>query len=195
MDTIGIDRKKRRRRRRIVVGVFAVLGLVTTLLLYNAGRTMWKYYKAYKLVTPTPTRTPRATLSPTPTAIPTLVPTPRATLTQVPSCSWAAAYVADVSIPDGTELSAGEEFTKTWLIQNQGTCNWREGEVELVLVNDGGIGAPGTVPIPATAFGREVEVSVPMRAPEAVGEYFSAWSACRGTSCFGIVTVVITVSK
>lgn len=36
-------------------------------------------------------------------------------------------YIDDVTIPDGTQMKAGEVFTKTWLVQNIGGCAWRPG--------------------------------------------------------------------
>jgi hypothetical protein len=36
-------------------------------------------------------------------------------------------YLADVTIPDGTQMKAGEVFTKTWRVQNIGGCAWRPG--------------------------------------------------------------------
>jgi len=32
--------------------------------------------------------------------------------------------ISDVTIPAGTVLKPGESFTKTWKVQNNGTCNW-----------------------------------------------------------------------
>ncbi len=36
-------------------------------------------------------------------------------------------WIEDVTIPDGTQMKAGEVFTKTWLVQNIGGCAWRAG--------------------------------------------------------------------
>src|SRR5512142_2240252 len=36
----------------------------------------------------------------------------------------AASFVKDVSIADGTVIGQGQNFTKTWRIQNVGTCRW-----------------------------------------------------------------------
>ena len=30
----------------------------------------------------------------------------------------------DVTVPDGTELNPGDDFTKTWRIMNNGSCTW-----------------------------------------------------------------------
>ena len=36
----------------------------------------------------------------------------------------AAAFVRDVTIPDGTIVEPGRDFTKTWRLKNVGTCSW-----------------------------------------------------------------------
>jgi hypothetical protein len=36
-------------------------------------------------------------------------------------------YIDDVTIEDGTQMKAGEVFTKTWRVQNIGGCAWRPG--------------------------------------------------------------------
>jgi murein DD-endopeptidase MepM/ murein hydrolase activator NlpD len=38
-----------------------------------------------------------------------------------------AAFVADVTIPDGTEVVAGVPFIKTWRLRNRGTSTWGAG--------------------------------------------------------------------
>ena len=39
-------------------------------------------------------------------------------------CVNDAAFVEDVSLADGTEVTAGEDAVKTWRIRNTGTCPW-----------------------------------------------------------------------
>lgn len=64
----------------------------------------------------------------------TVVPTftaPSVTITIEPSATvnpcFNLLYIEDVTIPDGTQMKAGEVFTKTWLVQNIGGCAWRAG--------------------------------------------------------------------
>ena len=109
--------------------------------------------------------------SPTPTlSISTPVPA-RPTNTPVPTvvsyCDWAA-FVRDVSIPDGTRLSAGETFTKIWRLQNRGTCTWTP---EYDLVFYGGAQMSGaTMQVPGyVAPGQYVDVAVTLTAPSAAG--------------------------
>ena len=67
--------------------------------------------------------------SPSPTAQPS-TPTPGFTHTPVPQlsptqCAPQAALLQDVSIPPGTVLEPGQSFTKTWRVQNTGSCSWK----------------------------------------------------------------------
>src|SRR5215213_8697746 len=39
-------------------------------------------------------------------------------------CVLNARFVADVTVPDGTPMYAGQNATKTWRVRNNGTCNW-----------------------------------------------------------------------
>src|SRR4030095_3125018 len=66
-----------------------------------------------------------AEASATPTATPELTATPAATRPpNAPDCTNSASFVADITIPDNTEIVGGETFTKTWRIMNTGTCIW-----------------------------------------------------------------------
>lgn len=78
--------------------------------------------------TPIPTATATATETPTPTVTASATPT---TPVVAPSTGGqaaggcdSAAFVSDVTIPDGTVIAPGAAFTKTWRIQNAGTCTW-----------------------------------------------------------------------
>lgn len=77
-----------------------------------------------------PTNTPFATLALTTpvggTPFPTLaVSTPIGTASG-PLCNDAV-FIADVTVPDGSEMNPGQDFEKVWAIQNSGTCTWDEG--------------------------------------------------------------------
>lgn len=105
-------------------------------------------------------------------------PTPApATKTPVPTavsyCDWAA-FVKDVTIPDGTLLSPGEVFTKTWRLQNRGTCTWTP---DYDVVFYGGAQMSGvTMQVPGyVAPGQYVDVAVTFTAPSAAGHYTGYW--------------------
>ncbi len=124
-----------------------------------------------------------ATLVPTssvPTATPTLTPsiTPTASITPAVSptdefCDNAA-WVADVSVPDGSEMSPGQAFVKTWRIKNTGTCTWNEGYLIAFGYGEEMNGQAAALDTPVMP-NAEVEVSVVFTAPLAAGTYQSYW--------------------
>lgn len=109
---------------------------------------------------------------PTPEALPTEPETPLPT----PSCTFAVAYVADVTVPDDTVFSPGTSFVKTWRIRNSGTCDWEPGAL-FVYVSGDPLGGPASVPLPPAVAGTNVEVSVDFVAPSSPGTYRSNWQA------------------
>jgi spore germination protein YaaH len=82
-------------------------------------------------------------------------------------------YVADVTIPDNTQMEKGEEFVKTWSVKNTGTCDWPENTV-LARV-DSKLGGPESVEVGAVAVGETVEVSIDLAAPDSDGVYDGKW--------------------
>jgi uncharacterized protein YkwD len=74
-----------------------------------------------------------------------------------------------VTIPDGTQIKAGEKFTKTWEFQNTGTCPWTN--YTLKFSSGDQINAPLTTPTPATAPNDKVQVSMELTAPTSDGRY------------------------
>lgn len=90
--------------------------------------------------------------------------------TEVSSLCYAAAVLLrDVTIPDGAQLKAGESFLKTWELQNSGTCPWSGYTVE--FSSGDAIGAPQSLPVPETAPGASVLLSMELTAPSADGTY------------------------
>ena len=53
--------------------------------------------------------------------------TPTAGGTTSGACDDSRLRVRRQSVPDGTTVKAGQEFTKTWRIANRGTCAWSAG--------------------------------------------------------------------
>ncbi len=116
----------------------------------------------------------------TPTSIPaTATPIP-ATASQTPAptavsyCDWVA-FVKDVTIPDATQLSTGEVFTKVWRLQNRGTCTWTP-DYMLVYTSGDQMGSTTAVRLPGSvAPGQTVDVSVTLTAPNSVGRFTGYW--------------------
>ncbi|MCJ7737337.1 MAG: NBR1-Ig-like domain-containing protein, partial [Anaerolineae bacterium] len=109
-------------------------------------------------------------------------------------CTLDAAYVADVTIPDDTELAGGSAFVKTWRIRNIGTCDWEAG-YQLGFSQGDQLGGPALVALPALAGGAQGDVSVDLVAPVAPGSYKGRWRLrAEGGTIFGqSMTVVIIV--
>jgi uncharacterized protein YkwD len=101
-----------------------------------------------------------------PTVSPTSDPlTPSPT----PSCRDSAVFVEDVTVPDNTRLDAGEKFTKTWKLQNTGSCAWTD--YTIAFVSGDKMEAPDSVPVAETEVSSTVEVSVDLVAPSEDGAY------------------------
>jgi len=119
-----------------------------------------------------------------PTNTPITLPTTAviSTNTAIPSATTVcdqAQYVKDVTIPDGTNFSPGETFTKTWRLSNAGACTWSG----YSLVFDSGDAMSGASPIAigTVAPGQEVDLSVTFTAPASNGSYRGYWRI-RNTS-------------
>ena len=111
---------------------------------------------------------PSATPLPTGTPIPSLTPV-RTVLIQV-GCNLAA-FVDDVTIPDGTQVNAGATFLKTWRVKNVGSCTWTK-DYRLAFVRGNPMGGPALTNLPGdTAPGETVDLSLNLTAPGADGTY------------------------
>jgi len=129
--------------------------------------------------TPVPTETPILFLaSSTPTLYFSPVPVKR--------CD-AAAFVKDISIPDGSTLSPGKSFTKTWRLKNVGTCSWST-SYALIFISGDGMSAPSAVSLPSKVNpGDMVDLSVNLVAPTQKGQYHGNWKLRNAAGAvFGI---------
>ena len=105
-----------------------------------------------------------------------------------------SAFISDASVIDGIQMEAGQEFVKTWLVKNTGTCLWKTG---YQLIFDYGVKLDG-LPVILTSEvmpGSEVEISVNLKAPEKPGNYSGYWRLANNNNVpFGqIFTVIISV--
>jgi hypothetical protein len=132
-------------------------------------------------------QTPVATTSPTAT-IPITTVTQALTPSPTPLCDHAApGSPIDVTIPDDSLIESNQEFTKTWRLQNIGSCTWDE-SYALVWFSGDPLEAQPSNPLQGTVPpGAVVDLSVDMVAPEVPGTYQSNWKL-RNTAgvLFGI---------
>ncbi|HNW95822.1 MAG TPA: NBR1-Ig-like domain-containing protein [Anaerolineaceae bacterium] len=115
--------------------------------------------------------------SPSPTALsasptPSATPTPAPLLSPTP-CTPQAALLQDVSIPPGTLLEPGQSFTKTWRVQNTGTCAWSG--YQLVFISGSLLGGKSPTRVSDLAPGAAVNLSLELSAPRYQGDYAGTW--------------------
>jgi hypothetical protein len=112
---------------------------------------------------------PTATLQFTNNPLPTF--TPYATLVPTAIPCYSIGFIKDVTIKDGTNINQGVDFTKTWRLQNLGSCTWTT-SFKLVYVSGKQMGAASSTALPkSVAPGGLVDVSVDMTAPSSNGTY------------------------
>lgn len=126
---------------------------------------------------PTPTRTP----SRTPTATITETPSPSPIIPTSVENNYCdnSAFVADVTIADGTILAPGQIFLKTWTLKNTGTCTWKPGYT--IAFTSGDLMQGNTREINQTVEPQgQVDVTVRLYAPHTPGEYSAVWRLANG---------------
>jgi uncharacterized protein YkwD len=147
------------------------LVLFILLLLSSCAQTAGETPPSVPSVLPTLTL-PATQSGPTvPTEIPpnTLPTSDPSTSNATTACQDSAVLIEDVTYPDNASVTASEKFTKTWKLQNAGTCAWKGYTV--AFVSGERMEAPDLVPVPETEAKATVDVSVELVAPSADGAY------------------------
>jgi len=124
---------------------------------------------------------PEYTITPTlslfavsPTSFPSFTSVPPLQTVTVTKCD-AAAFVTDVTYPDGSIVGRGNTFTKTWRIKNVGTCTWTT-SYDLVYVGGEKFDAKNAVSLPINVGpGKTVDLSIQLTAPSKNGDYTGYW--------------------
>lgn len=136
-----------------------------------------------------PSDTPVATQTAAPTipAIPTSTSgTPFGAVT-APVAATASCYgltfVSDVSIPDNTQMQPGKSFTKTWKVQNSGSCAWDAG-FKFQSTSGDAMGGTAFILPASVASGATYDISVPMTAPNTSGTIRGNWRMSTATGEF-----------
>lgn len=145
-----------------------------------------------------PTNTPVPTVTPLPsfTPAPTLAAggTGLGTAPAATTSCYGLAYVSDVTIPDNTPVQPGQKFTKTWKVQNTGSCAWDAGFKFGFVSGDAMGGTTYTLPS-SIASGAVTDISISMTAPNKTGAVESDWqmSTANGQAFGQIVFVKVVV--
>jgi hypothetical protein len=166
--------------------------------------------------TMTPTTTPltlsTATAAPTQTQ-PVFVSTPIPNFTFVPSPTGTQytptvnpstlgsgcnnlRLIGDVTIPAGTVLQPRETFTKTWQVENNGTCDWVYLH-HLTFISGDSMSGEDTRLSKVIQPGKWTQISVDLQAPNVEGTYTGYWRfADPDGNVFGsTLTVSIVVRR
>ncbi len=85
-----------------------------------------------------------------------------------------SALIKDVTIPPGTEVTPGANFTKTWRLKNTGSCTWTK-NFKITHIGDETFGVIAGLIGQAVAPGNNIEISLDMTAPGSPGIFSSAW--------------------
>lgn len=145
-------------------------------------------------ITQTAAAQPTETVLPTETPVPVSTETPTPAVTSTPLTCDNSAFINDASVPDGTVMTAGQEFIKTWKVKNTGTCTWTTGYRIIYSYGEkmGGLPTTLTAEIAPNAAS---EIAVKLKAPLKSGTYSGYWRLANNNGyAFGeIFTVVITV--
>lgn len=120
-------------------------------------------------------------VSPSPSLVEGVTPTrpplwPTEVSTPTPSCQDDLRYIEDVTIPDGTVVSPGQELDKRWKIVNSGTCHWGQG-YSLRRIAGPPMGAPDEQGLYPARAGLEVIIRMLLIAPTEPGTHRTAWQA------------------
>jgi hypothetical protein len=129
-----------------------------------------------------PSTTPAfPTASPSPTTTATeVMPTLTATVAETSpvSADDKASFVSE-TYPDDSVVTAGEQFTKTWVIKNTGSVTWTAAYQLVLSAAPQGetLGSPTQLNFSQeTAPGNTVSLSVPLVAPATSGTFAVYWS-------------------
>ena len=118
---------------------------------------------------------PGEILQPIPLSTATATATATPTSTLEAACTDQAKFIADITIPDNTNIDPGAPFTKTWRVQNSGTCAWNE-NYKVVFFSGSPLSNPTPVSIPGiVAPGGTVDLSLDLVAPGSPGTYTSSY--------------------
>lgn len=180
----------------ILVGLLVISGIVALVSAFGGGSDGTEEVNAVytnaaatlaaQQLLSSPTSTATATAG-TPTATATFIPLASPTLftSQIlPTNTSGAvsgavgcnnsAYVADVTIPDDTVVTSGQALTKTWKLQNTGSCAWTP-TYKVSFVSGNAMGGAAT-PIGVTVQpGQSGDISVTLKAPATAGDAIGYW--------------------
>ena len=137
-----------------------------------------------------PTATRTATSAPTATGLSPGQPSP------TPTC-LGLHFVRDVTVPDNTGMTPAQVFTKTWQVQNSGTCPWKPG-FQVILFGGVAMGGSPFKVAQTVGPGGTIQVAIKMAAPTNIkGVVEGTWKMAddNGEAFGDYLSVVIVVGS
>jgi hypothetical protein len=108
-----------------------------------------------------------------------------------------ATYLSETKPNDGTQITAGDTYTKGWSLQNTGTCTWNAGYTFAYVTGDqmGGKDIVLSKDADFTDPGHSQTFIIKLQAPASAGEYKGYWQMknAKGTPFGSRVWVDIVV--
>jgi peptidoglycan hydrolase-like protein with peptidoglycan-binding domain len=182
-----------KRKLTLVVPVLLILILAcnmpSTVTISSGDALMTQVALTFTALAQSTPSSPSQTPAPTQTGAPP-PPTPSPTNTSVAVPCNLASFVADVTIPDDTNININASFSKTWRLRNVGSCSWTSG---YMLVFDSGDAMDGPAQQQLTGGtvspGQNLDVTVNLKAPGSPGTYRGNWKLREpGGSLFALST-------
>lgn len=107
-------------------------------------------------------------------------------------------FIKDVTIPDGTVIPVNTTYIKTWRVKNTGSIVWKHRYLKRITpASELLCSSPAMVPIPETAPGEIVDISVTFTTPHLPGSCRTDWKTAddRGNFFFphmhGLFSIVV----
>jgi hypothetical protein len=104
-----------------------------------------------------------------------------------------SAFVADVTVPDDTVFNPGDDFDKTWRIQNTGTCSWDDGYNLVFVSGDRSLDPSSAAVTDVVASGATVDLTVDLTAPTDEGTYTANYQMQTDAGEYFGVTVYVRI--
>jgi next-to-BRCA1 protein 1 len=109
-----------------------------------------------------------------------------------PPCASSLRFIQDVNFPDDTVVQPGQQIIKTWLVENNGSCNW-DARYRLRFTGAYPRCRRERALYPARA-GSQASLQIGFAAPDAPGTYRSEWRAYDPSGAIFGDTLYIQIS-
>jgi len=133
-----------------------------------------------------------ATFTPGPPTVTGTLPTPTVNSDALAYGCNNLAFIRDVTVPPGTVMQKDEEFTKTWKVQNTGTCDWLY-QYHLVLLSGDDLKASGDFIQRKVTVWDWAELGITFTAPHKGGTYTSYWRMADGDGHMFGSTLIMSI--